>query len=109
MKKLAVVVVTFGLMAAPAEAHDLTCSKSRFSHWPDLRGLSALVADDKPRVECVQVSRNKVKIIGSARGSRYVLKQRVVKTAESTYGWHNSPFYHYVRYWVSRPVLGTHG
>lgn len=111
MKRLLLAVLA-ALVLVPvgtAQAHDLTCSKSRFSHWPDLKRDTRLVADDKPRVECIQVRRNVVRIIGSAPGSRYTVKQTVAKVAEKTYGWPNSPFYHYVRYAITRPVLGTHG
>lgn len=107
---VAALAVTAALSAAPAaSAHDLTCSRSNFSHWPDLKRDTRLVADNKPRVECVQVRRNIVRIIGSAPGSRYTVKQTVAKVAEKTYGWENSPFYYYVRYIVTRPILGTHG
>ncbi len=103
------VLGAIGLIVPNAQAHDLTCSRDRFSHWPDLRRDSRLIADDKPRVECIQIARNKVKIIGGAAGSRYTVKQFVLKVHEKTYGWHNSPFYYEVGYAVSAPVYGTHG
>ena len=111
MRKPLVALAALGALVFPAaaSAHDLNCSRSKFSHWPDLKRDTRLVADDKPRTECVQVARNRVRIIGSAPGSRYTVKQDVVKVAEQTYGWDNSPFYHYVRYVITRPVLGVHG
>lgn len=105
----AAIAITAGV-PSPAAAHDLTCSKSRFGHWFELSRDKRVKVDDLRGYRCVQIARNRIRLVWvHPRNARYVWRQDIAKVAERTYGWENSPFYHYVRYRIGAPRFGTHG
>lgn len=84
--------------AAPASAHDLTCSTSRFAHREDLKKYSQLKVDDRPGAICYQYKKNVIRFVAPLKkGSRFILHQQVIKTSESGVG----PFYTAVSYRIS--------
>lgn len=107
MKQLFAGVVSavgLGLVGAPAvEAHELTCSKSRFGHREDLKRYKALKVDDVPRAFCFDTGRDRVRFV-ACRG-RFCVRQDVRKTSESGVG----PFYTAVTYSIGPVRWGYHG
>ncbi len=105
-RRIAVLTITIaigaGLIggAAPASAHDLTCSTSQFAHREDLKRFSQLRVDDMPRAMCFVVKKNVIQFVAPEKpGSRFIWHQRVTKTAESGVG----PLYTSVRFTITRP------
>lgn len=101
---LILLVATGLLVAAPAaEAHELTCSKSRFGHREDLKRYKALKVDDVRGSFCFDTGRDRVRFI--ACSGRVCVRQDVVKTRESNVG----PLYWRVHYRISAVRWGYLG
>lgn len=100
---LALAALLLATFVATAGAHDLTCSSS---HRNDLKRYGQLVVDDMPGSQCVGITRNQVRFVACRGRTSY--RQDVWKTAEKTYLWPNSPFYHAVSYTISGVRYGDY-
>ena len=91
-----VMIVTLGLGASPASAHDMNCDKGKFGHRYDVeKNHKQVMLDAVPGVICFQVRKNHIRYIVN-RG-RHVWRQDVVKIKESGAG----PFFTSVTYVIS--------
>lgn len=106
MRYLAAVITTMGLlMAAPsAQAHELTCSKSRFGHRAHIeKNYSSLKVDNVPGHDCVDTGKNSIRYV-ACRG-RVCARQDVRMTYEYAWG----PFWFEARYSIGAVRWGYHG
>ena len=92
------VVVGLLLVPASASAHEVTCSKSRLSHWKDIRALKAVKVDDLPGAVCIDIGKDRIKLVGQWRG--LVWRQRIVRQGARP----STPWFCWnIDWWVERP------
>lgn len=103
-------LITAGLAAAglalgapAAQAHELTCSKSRFGHRVSLEKHKELKVDNVAGHVCVDTGKNRVRYV-ACRG-RFCVRQDVFMYYEKAVG----PFWWEAMYAISRVRWGYHG
>lgn len=106
MRVLIASIVTAAMLvlAAPAQAHELTCSKSRFGHRAHIeKNYSFLRVDDARGAVCFDTGKNSIRYI-ACRG-RFCARQDARMTYEYAWG----PFWFEARYDISRVRWGYLG